>query len=68
MRVKTLLSFALLALLCGCKAPKPASLHIDQALENLIPPDTTFLLEPTWRRFATLRFIRSGSGSSIFRN
>ena len=44
MRVKTLLSFALVALLCGCKAPKPASLHIDQALENLIPPDTTFLL------------------------
>ena len=44
MRVTTLLSIALAALLCACQPQKPASLHIDQALGNLIPPDTTFVM------------------------
>lgn len=40
MRVTAL---ALVAILSGCKAPKPASLHMDQALESLVPSDTTFI-------------------------
>src|SRR5947209_3402423 len=29
--------------LCGCRSPTPASLHIDPALEALIPADTIFI-------------------------
>ncbi len=40
MRVTAL---ALVAILSGCKAPKPKSLHVDHALESLVPSDTTFI-------------------------
>ncbi|MGI8743593.1 MAG: hypothetical protein ACR2NN_13685 [Bryobacteraceae bacterium] len=40
MRAATLI---VLALLCGCQVRKPASLHIDPALEKLVPSDTTFI-------------------------
>ena len=40
MRVTAL---ALVAILSGCKAPKPSPLHVDRALESLVPADTTFI-------------------------
>jgi hypothetical protein len=42
--MRSLLTFSLLAVLLACQPKKPALLHIDPALESLVPQDTVFVV------------------------
>src|SRR5579871_5630169 len=42
--MRSFLAFSLCLLLAACQARKPPVLHIDRALESLVPEDTVFVV------------------------